>query len=706
MIFILGLINLPLACFLFKDFYDRGYALAKIISIAVLTYLVWLLAILKILPFRPALILAALLLIFLFNLFLIRRQPKIKKEISQAWRIFLFEELLFFLGLLVWVQIRSFQPNIHGLEKYMDFGFVNAILRSRYFPPNDMWLAGNSINYYYFGHLETAVLTKLSGIKSIITYNLMLATLCGLILSAGFSVASNLISWFFSQAKKRSAFILGGLISAILLTFGGNLQLIYHWLTKKGLTDYWYPDATRFIVEKFGAADNTIHEFPIYSLVVADLHGHLLNIPHVLLIIGLALSLAQSISSPSRKPSLKIKNWLAKTITKLYSFFFPKLKKKSWLKLLGNAFEESLPKLPLLLALGLSLGIAFMTNAWDYPIHLLSTGAIILWFNYLNNKKIQKTLIKTAVFCLWLLAASSIFILPFYLSFENIAQGLALVDFHSPLWMLAFLWGFPLFVSVCFICLIRKLGQKVKYSDFFSLALLAVSWLLILLPEIFRIKDIYIFSHQRANTMFKLTYQAFIMFRLLSGYLFIRLITSLKPKSLRKAFNLVFLAGAAIILTYPRFAIRSYYNNLKGPQSLDGLNYLSAIYPDDYQAIAWLNQNIKADPVIVEAVGDSYTDYGRVSANTGLPTILGWRVHEWLWRGTYDIPGKRSEQVAKIYTSQNRQEVKNLLNQYQVRFVFVGDLERQAYPNLNQEILASLGEIVFASGKTKIYQIN
>jgi uncharacterized membrane protein len=159
-------------------------------------------------------------------------------------------------------------------------------------------------------------------------------------------------------------------------------------------------------------------------------------------------------------------------------------------------------------------------------------------------------------------------------------------------------------------------------------------------------------------------------------------------------------------MTYPRFAIKSYYNGLKNFKGLNGVKYLASSYPDDYQAILWLAQKTSGAPVIVEAVGESYTDYARVSANTGLPTILGWRVHEWLWRGTFDISGKRTEEVKKIYTSQNEKEVKDLLEKHRVKLIFVGNLERQAYPNLNEKIFISLGKVVFASNQTKIYQID
>src|SRR3990167_4289917 len=90
-----------------------------------------------------------------------------------------------------WAIIRGFQPDIEGLEKFMDFGFMNSVVRSRFFPPLDMWWAGGSINYYYFGHFLSGMLTKLSGIEPSVTYNLAIANIFGLGVMGAFSVGSN-----------------------------------------------------------------------------------------------------------------------------------------------------------------------------------------------------------------------------------------------------------------------------------------------------------------------------------------------------------------------------------------------------------------------------------------------------------------------------------------------------------------------------------
>ncbi len=503
-----------------------------------------------------------------------------------------------------------------------------------------------------------------------------MASLCGLTFSAGFSLAANLINWGIKKARQKPYLIsLGATIAAMLLTFGGNWQIAYHQLKHGSLEGYWYPDATRFIIEESGARDNTIHEFPIYSLVVADLHGHLLDIPHVLLIMSLLVSLAQN-------------------FRKKFSF------KQNWWKAFWE--KEKIPfRVFLLTFLGVTLGIAFMTNAWDYPIYLLLSGCLLLWFHL---EKSRKPIWQTAKDCLWLVGTSLLAGLPFHLNFESIAQGVALVDFRSPLWMLFFLWGFPLLITVFFLIfwLTKKKKQK---ADKVVFIFLLVAWSLICLPEVIRIKDIYAHNHQRANTMFKFTYQSFMMFSLMAGYVFIRLATNWKKYG-RWVFLLLFSAGAGINMVYPRYAIRSYYQpDNEKETSLDGLEYLYRRYPDDYKAILWLDREIQGAPAIVEAVGESYTDFARVSANTGLPAVLGWRVHEWLWRGGFEIAGERTEEIRKIYTSQNPAEVKSLLENHRVKLVFVGSLEREAYPELNEENFRQLGEVIFESGETRVYRV-
>ena len=199
--------------------------------------------------------------------------------------------------------------------------------------------------------------------------------------------------------------------------------------------------------------------------------------------------------------------------------------------------------------------------------------------------------------------------------------------------------------------------------------------------------------------MFKLVYEAFMLYAVVAGYVLVKLRHFFPYKIL---FALIFV----IQLMYPYFAIRSYYGNLKTYQGLYGFKYLKDRFPDNYAAIEWIQNNIIGQPVMLEAVGDSYTDFNQVSMSTGLPTVEGWIVHEWLWRGGYDQPAARQADVLKIYTSKDKEEVRSLLQKYSVDYIFVGDKEFEKYPEIKVKNFSDLGAtIVFESGKTKIYKL-
>lgn len=850
-LFILTLIFLPVTSYVFKNFFDKGYIFSKTLSLALLSYSILLLGIFHLVPFTQTTIILQVL-IFAVGIYFLFRKDFFTSLRRKQLAIFIFEEGLFLGGLFLWSYVRSFFPDIHGLEKYMDYGFINSILKSEYFPPKDMWLTPFTINYYYFGHLVTAFLTKLSGIPSSVTYNLMLATIVGLCFTSAFSIGANLMS-FISREKAltKGKILIAGLLTAFLLTFSGNLHTLYtffkpyenekpvpFWKLELSIINpcykqdsyigvppggtekseiscsedlqnklfafpnaYWYPNATRFIY-------NTIHEFPMYSWVVADLHGHVLDIPFVLLTVAVLLSLF--INSQNYMITSKINPKKSQSI-KLHSWHFA----------IANVFRDWVVDIRYVLFVGLLLAIMYMTNAWDGLIYLLLSGAVFFLIAYTkiskktlpNREIVSQTFFSTLGVSIILLVSFVLFSLPFSMNFSPFVSGVGVISApsfllkkdpkiikqfdtrpllqkvllpshcisnmsveekaqvqvgyletkigplllepdhcqRSPFWQLGVLYGFFAFFVVVFLLFIirfhtskplhatiiknssEQLFQVVKgkvylfSSDLFVLLLIVLASLLIVIPEFIYVKDIYP-AHYRANTMFKLVFQAFMLLSIVSGYTIVRILTTIpfQKHHFKQNFFLAGFVGSTLFLlsmvfVYPFFSTSAYYNNLQNYQGLDGTKYLQTLHPGDYKAISWMNMNIKDQPLILESQGDSYTDHGRISVHTGFPTILGWAVHEWLWRGAYDlsedekktvtplsivkVPAPRITEISKLYESTVTEEVEQLVNKYGIEYVYVGQLEREKYSNLTEEVFKKIGKVVYKSGGVTIYKI-
>lgn len=659
-LFLLGAAAFPITKRLFSSWNHQGYLFSKAVGMALVGWLVLVLGMARIAPFSVMTITISISLIFIVGL-MVPKTPKEPKD--PIWKTIIAEEVFFFLALLFWSWVKAHEPSIRGLEKFMDYGFMNSILHAKYFPAVDMWYPPETINYYYFGHLVTALLTKVSGLDLAYTFNLMLATIFAFTLTMSFSIGREL-------TRK----IGGGLLTAFLVTLAGNMQTMYAFTKgydgdkvlpfwqlfgKMDLARYWYANATRFI-------PYSIHEFPSYSFVVSDVHGHVLSIPFVLL--AIALLLQKKIS---------------------YIFY------------------------------GFLCGVLLMTNALDGPIYF----GLFLVLLFINRGSWADMGMKGGM----VLGVAVITSLPFLAHFKSFVNGVALncpPQFlantkigmllfegvekcqRSPFWMLWILWGFFWFCGGAF--LLRRIGsvravrdirgvweKKFTQIEKVLVVFFVVSLALIIFPEFFYFKDIYP-QHFRSNTMFKLGYQAFILFSIVSAYAIMSLLRN-------KLFVLLLLPQLFLVSIYPIFSVRSYFNSLRTYEGVYGLNWLALQYPNDYAGITWLNGHVPKS-ILIEADGDSYTDYQRYSVFVGMPTPIGWGVHEWLWRGSYDVVAPRREDVRKMYESEDLQETRDLLHQYAVRYIIVGALEREKFIQLQEWKFVEVAKKVFEQGDTIIYE--
>ncbi|MGQ9709479.1 MAG: DUF2298 domain-containing protein [Anaerolineae bacterium] len=207
----------------------------------------------------------------------------------------------------------------------------------------------------------------------------------------------------------------------------------------------------------------------------------------------------------------------------------------------------------------------------------------------------------------------------------------------------------------------------------------------------------------RMNTVFKFYFQAWTMWGLAAACAMAYFLA----RGPRWAAG-VGLALIALGLVYPALAIPTRAREYGGPPTLDGAAHLREAYRAEMDAIDWLNGHIQGTPVILEAPGDHYRAYiyeGRVSAFTGLPTLLGWGGHEHQWRGNYDEPARREPAITLLFTTPDPDVALPLLKQYGIQYVYVGLLEQSRYPPDGLAKFAQIGEVVYDAGGVRIFRI-
>ena len=784
----MGLLGAPLAFFLFRHLPDRGFALSKVLSLLLAAYIFWVLGLTGVVP-ASALTIVAILIIGMisFGWLYYRRWPELEDFVRTQWRYLLIVEGLFLAVFLAWAFIASEAPAINHTEKPMDFAFLGSILQSNSFPPEDPWLSGHSISYYYFGHFIMALPMKLAGIASNVGYNLALATLPALVAVGSFSLVYNLVK--LSGGGFRSAVWFGLSAPVLLITVGnleGALEFVqvrgwgsdgfWQWIAIKGLDgsagvglfpddNWWWWRATRVIdtLEEGASLDYTITEFPFFSFLLGDLHSHVLALPFVLLVLALALNLLHS----------------------------PDPLGLSWLR--RNPWQAA--------ALALSIGALAFINSWDFPVYAATLGAVILVKAWATESAgfsggaeasiragviaLRRAFLSSALFLLPLLTVAVFLYLPFYVTLSSQASGIlpyfgpgarpvhfVLVMGLPALLGLVFLWRqflylprpasteAPAIVMVAVVALapfflwfllaaiwsmltqdvesfwqtlsgramvaipalvvaglagyaaVSRAGRRHDAVLTFPLLLLAAASYLLAGAELFHLVD---FFGNRMNTVFKVYYQAWLLSGIAGAYGLYYCWS--KYRDLRvgaKAGQLIWASAALVLLVaaiyYPVGATldrtglfrpgHDFKNN-----TLDGLDYIRRQAPAEHSAILWLRD--EAEPGrMVEAVGDDYSEYSRVSAATGLPAILGWKGHEHQWRGTTTIFEGREADIARIYQSDDPNVVRRLLAHYDVRYVYLGHRERARYGIGQLATANGLLETAFQRDDVVIYEFD
>ncbi|MDZ4278325.1 MAG: DUF2298 domain-containing protein [Dehalococcoidia bacterium] len=333
---VVGLSALPLCLALFSRLPDRGYALSKPFALLAVGYVFWVLNIA--LPFfhnNTGNIWVVVILFFAASAYLLwRRQDELLAFVRERWWLIAAVEALFFLTFITAAFLRSYTPEISGTEKPMDFMFLNAVTNGDSFPPEDPWLVGENVAYYYFGYLLISIMTRLTDfapwvdVPTGVGFNLGLAMIVALTVVAAFSLVYNLAA---PREQRRleagpgtpaSGFsrrllwwpMAFGLVGALFIVMMGNLNgflellaahdfgsaRFWSWIGVSDLAGYdstrWFPDQHWFWWKSTRILDGGrgIHEFPFFSFLLGDVHPHVMSIPFVLLAAGVGLHLLRS----------------------------------------------------------------------------------------------------------------------------------------------------------------------------------------------------------------------------------------------------------------------------------------------------------------------------------------------------------------------------------------------------------------------------
>ena len=531
---------------------------------------------------------------------------------------------------------------------------------------------------------------------------------------------------------------------------------------------FWLPDRRVFSPNAFCPSglrpDNTcadvsphITEFPFFSFLFADLHAHLIAIPFTLLALGLAFSLLVGLRRG--RPSWFVPTTFALAITvgslwAINSWDYPAYIVLGLLLVGVGVYlrpESVLRRWGLFVAL--AIAIVFLSLLTFLPFHVFyqpsNTGLeVSKWPTPLANYMgIHGLFIFLAVtFLIYLLKVPLLRFgstLVHYAHTFWIAKGFQAPDIPrlSPAaigWAVvaaAIIYlavaGYLTAAVLAVLLALTLLGAwevvkaKGENSAYMLLPLVMLGWAFVLGigVEFVRVEG----DIGRMNTLFKYYIQAWVLFGLASaailGYFMLRGFLNLRRLSVAKGAWLGVLAlllMASFIYTVLGTRARLAERFDTEFVSLDGAAFLTrTVHREegqpidlggDYKAIRWLQDSVEGSPVVLEAHNVFYTWSSRISDYTGLPTVLGWPWHQIQQRGKYDYAVRgRSSVVREMYSTTDTARALDLLRQYEVEYVVVGQLEQAYYPapGLKKfDTMASngLADLVYNNEETKIYR--
>lgn len=630
---------------------------------------------------------------------------------------------VFTAAFLLLVAVRAFDPAVHpgGGEKFLDFGLLRSLLRGSTLPPEDFWFAGESVQYYYGGHLLASILARLTGTAGRYAYNLALAGFYAMVVAAAYGLAKNI-----AVDRGYPGRLAGGL-GAVFVGFASNLvpagQLVVLALPADlsarlggtfgfdlqglatGLANFDYWTASRVI-------PGTINEFPLFAWLNGDMHAHMMSTPFLLL-----------------------------AATLLYGYY-------------RTPADQRMRRLGLLSALGPLAAMLAVVNTWSFPsvggltvltVALASASPRTLlpdrlrrglpstdWRRRETTRHLLAVVAGIAVLVVGLALSA-----PFWLAATSGGRGIGFLPARSGLGPLllvhgAFLAAFGLYYARYGTPHLRRTWEMAGLAvallvvavlaDAPAVALfgplIAVGWVLRRMADYadgptpgfetvlivagaglaLLVEFVFLREHAgpgRMNTVFKVYAQVWILWSAAIGVVLAGLVADRRPSiGLRSVGwrRVLAVLTAVLVLTtgiYGGLALSQHFSGgpsgtVSGEPTLDALAFVEADHPEEAPAIRWLD-DLEGQPTLVSRPGtDIYRWVNAPSSLTGIPTVAGW-VHETGYREPAAY-WKRVDDVEQVFTGYPAVQ-RALLAYYDVEYIYVGPLERGAYDEITVDRL-------------------
>jgi len=621
---------LPLTSFFSFWRKENNYFFSRLFGLFLFSFISWALALSNqfyLLPINLFLLLGLVLVAGLILNKLVDRSFSTIKFFKALVNEELLPHIFYLLVFAIFLSFRYQHPEIYWGEKPMDFTFLNYFYNLEKFPVMEPWASGHQMKYYYGGFFVFANILKLPA----------------LYFSGLFLIFKAL-----AVDKKYS------IIFSFLICFCSNLAMLVSLVSERTIDSHTFWASTRVYTA------SAFTEYPFWSFVFADLHPHVMCLPFVCLFILF-------------------------TLMDFSSYFRVKF------------------------IISILLGFILIVNSWDAISCSLYFVFCFLFYNWKFPIQVSKSLKDSATFFMLFVLS----VLPFYLQIKSDSSANILVVRNDEMlsyisifktlgiWFLPLLiysiykiitkiitWNFEILRSKSIVLVYLLLLLAVFYKDTRSVLVVSlISIAMIFLSKttdkrililgyfsftFFILTDFFVLI-DRMNSVFKFHYFLWTSLSIFSLSYFYNQSKSFKNLFLFPSASLI----ASIAIVYLIFANGFHWNSPNAIKGINGLAYLEN--KKDYQLISWLRKNAKYNDVVLEAHGPSYQSYSRISANTGLQTVLGWS-HHVSQRGVRRKEiNQRENDIKTIYKTKDSNLACALIKKYGIKYSILSDLEFSRY---------------------------